>query len=89
MVTAYGTVSTGTYNGKKSIYVLMWNGGLEFCFDYRSMNLVQVDDAHTGEWITYEKKDELEWARKYYNRQYTYARRKAREFKESKTKKRK
>lgn len=87
MVTAYGTVSTGTYNGKKSIYVRMWNGGLEFCFDYRSMNLVQVDDVHTGEWMVFETKDELAWVRKHYKTQYTYARRKAREFKNSKKRK--
>jgi len=86
---AYGYPTIAQYDGKKAIVIMMWSGNLEWWFDYKTMNLVMVEDTHTGEWATYETKDELAWVKKYYSVPYAYARRRAREFKESKTKKRK
>ena len=89
MPKAIGRAGIGAYKGKKTIYVNIASGSYEVEFDYKTLNLVKADDVHSGEWITFEGKADLEYFKKRYNKIYTYARRKAREFKDSKTKARK
>lgn len=84
---AYGKAGIGSYKGKKTIFVNIANGSYEVEFDYKTLDLVKVDDVHSGEWITYEGKLELDYFKKRFNKIYTYARRKARELKNAKTRK--
>lgn len=84
---AYGYPSIAKFGDRKIITVSMWSGNLNWYFDYKTMNLVMVDDTHTGEWADYKTKDELAWVKKYYSVPYAYARRRARDFKNSKKRK--
>ena len=88
MSKALGKAYIGAYKGKKTVYVNI-SGMYEVEFDYKTLDLVKADDVHSGEWITFEGKADLEYFKKRYNKIYTYARRKAREYKNSKTKARK
>ena len=75
------SVSTITYKGKRYINVLLKNNQYSLIFDYKTLDLVHVDDVHTGEWATFDTPDEIAWFKKRSNNVYTYGRRLAREYK--------
>ena len=81
MVKKMKGVGLGSYKNKKTIYVDLYNGMYSLTFDYKTLDLMKATDVHTGEWIDFTSKSDIEYFKKRYNKIYTYGRRRAREFK--------